>query len=364
MSKNVLRFLGIGVSVLVIALFLGACLPMDAEAAQSGEKTWRWQPSTWQPSGVVWERLNYVADYITEASGGRIKVTPTAPGMICAVQEQLDSVARGSTPAMAIYPDYFSGKMPLLSLVVNPLFLLEDTWELRQYVEKQNDGRILELFRKEMADYGDIHVVGPMYYVLDMIANSTEPIKGIDDIKGMKFRCGDVAVANGLGALGAAVTWSPGEEIYTNLSTGVIDACTYSGPADGIAMGFHEVAPYWLRKPLMGAVNVDYFIVNGDVWRELPDDLKAVVEAAVAAGNAYAQYEGKAQNSQAWAKAEEEHGVKINEWSQEDVLKWKETVASFLPEYAKDEPSTEATEIVEEFIKEWKPALAGQMFEN
>jgi TRAP-type C4-dicarboxylate transport system substrate-binding protein len=130
--------------------------------------------------------------------------------MVCAVAEQLDAVATGATPAMMIYTDYYSGKMPLLGMTTNPLFLLNNTWELHQYVEKQNDGRILALLREELAKYGDVHVVGPAYYVLEMIMNSKVPIDSIDKIKGMKFRSGDVPVANALGALGASVTWSPG----------------------------------------------------------------------------------------------------------------------------------------------------------
>ena len=135
-------------------------------------------------------------DLITRASNGRIKVTPTALGMVCPVAEQLDAVDTGATPAMIIYTDYYSGKIPLLSLVANPLFLLNNTWELHQYVEKQNDGRILALLREEVAKYGDVHVVGPAYYVLQMIMNSKVPIDSIDSIKGMKLRSGDVPVAN------------------------------------------------------------------------------------------------------------------------------------------------------------------------
>ncbi len=363
MKKNMSKVLRLGVLVLVaLALFI-AYMPNGVMAAEK-EKVWRWYPSCWQPSGVVWDRLVYISDYITRASGGRIKVTPTAPGMTVPVQEQLAAVANGITEAMVVYTDYYSGQMPLLSMTVNPLFLMNNTWELDQYIMHQNGGRIMELLQEQLTEYGDVHVVGPTYYVLEMIINSKKPIKSVDDIRGTKFRSGDVPVANALGALGASVTWSPGEEIYTNLSAGVIDACTYCGPADSIAMGFHEVAPYWVRTPVMGPVNVDFFVVNGKVWRELPDDLKAIVEAAVQAGNAFAEYKGAADNSQAWAKAQEEHGVTVIDWSEEDILKWEKTVASFLPEYAKDDASAEAVEVLKDFIREWKPELAKELFNN
>jgi len=93
------------------------------------------------------------------------------------------------------------------------------------------------------------------------------------------------------------------------------------------------------------------------VWKELGPDLQAVVEAAVAAGNAYAEYASYIDIQQGWIAAED-YGIEIVEWPEEDVLEWKKTVASFLPEYAKDEASTEAVELLKEFIIEWKPALA------
>lgn len=362
MKRTVLGALGIVVLILAVMISpLVGCAPEVAPPEEVPpvvpEKVWKWYPSTWLPAGVEWDRLGYISDYITRASGGRIIVTPTAPGAICPVEEQLDFVARGATDAMMPYPDYYSGKLPLYVLVANACYLLDTTWEMYQYTEHQRGGRMLELMREETAKYGDIHVVGPCYLPVYVIAASKVPLYGIDDIPGTKFRCGDVPIANALGALGAAVTWFPGTEIYTNLATGVVDAITYSHPGDYIALGFHEVSNYWIRSPIMGPILADYFIVNGKVWKELPDDLKAVVEAAVAAGNAYAEYASYIDIEKGWIAASE-YGIEIVDWSEEDVLEWKKMVAAFFPEYCKDSASTEAVDILKEFIVEWKPDLA------
>jgi len=361
--KKLLILIGSLCLALMLALpLVGACAPTPTPAPTPAapEKVWYWHPSTWLPSGVEWDRLGYISDYITKASGGRIVCEPSAPGAICPVEEQLDMVGTGATDAMMPYPDYYSGKIPLCVLAANASYLLDTTWEFYQYIEHQRGGRMLELIKEEYANYGDIHVVGPCYLPVYVIVASNVPLNGIADIPGTKFRCGDVPIANALGELGAAVVWFPGTEIYTALATGVVDAMTYSHPGDYIAMGFHEVSKYWVKSPIMGPILADYFIVNGKVWRELPDDLKAVVEAAVAAGNAYAEYESYVDIEEGWIAARE-YGIEIVEWSEEDVLQWKKTVASFLPEYAKDEASTEAVEILKEFIVEWKPALAELM---
>ena len=361
MKRTILGALGmVALMLAVMILPLGGCAPEAAappeEEAPPG-KVWNWYPSTWLPAGTEWDRLCYISDYITRASGGRIMCEPSAPGAICPVDEQLDMVGTGATDAMMPYPDYYSGKIPLCVLAANALYLLDTTWEMYQYIERQHDGRVMKLIKEEYGKYGDIHVVGPCYLPVYVIAASNVPLNGIDDIPGTKFRCGDVPIANALGALGAPVVWAPGTEIYTMLATGVVDAMTYGHPGDYIAMGFHEVSKYWIKSPIMGPILADYFVVNGTVWKELGPDLQAVVEAAVAAGNAYAEYASYIDIQQGWIAAED-YGIEIVEWPEEDVLEWKKTVASFLPEYAKDEASTEAVELLKEFIIEWKPALA------
>ena len=358
-SKRLLLLIGSLCLALMLALpLVGACAaPTPAPTPAAPEKVWHWNPSTWVPAGTCMDRLVYVSNLITEASGGRIVCEPTAPGAICPVEEQLDMVATGATPAMFFYPDYYSGKIPLYILSANACYLMDSMWEMRQYIERQRGGRMLELIREATAEYGDVYVVGMGYQFPYMPIISTVPVYSTKDIDGMKFRCGDVPIAKAFGALGAAVTWFPGPEIYTALATGVVDAVTFAHPGDSIALGFHEVTKYWVKYPIAGAVANDHFVVNGEVWRELPDDLKAVVEAAVAAGNAFSEYEHFTAITKGWMAAED-YGVELIEWSEEDALEWKKTVAAGLPDFAVDAASTEAVEILEEFFVEWKPALA------
>jgi len=364
MKRTVLGALGmVALMLAVMILPLGGCAPEAApppeEEAPPG-KVWHWYPATWGGAGLVWDQLCYISDIITEASGGRITCEPTAPGALCPLKEQVDFVASGATDAMMPYPDHYSGRVPMSVLTANASYLLDTTEEMRHFLEGQNNGRVLEMTKEEFAKQANVVIVGACYYPLEMILLSKVPISGIDDVPGMTFRCGDVPVANAMGKLGAAVVWSEPSEIYTMLASGAIDSVTYGSTSESLDMGFDEVTKYWLKKPVAGPVLADLFIVNGDVWRELPDNLKAVVKAAVEAGNARMEYRSWVDIQKGWIEAEEA-GIEIVEWSDEDVLKWKKAVASFLPEYAKDDASTEAVEILKDFIKEWKPALAKEL---
>lgn len=363
MKRTGLCALGAAALLLAVTVLpFGGCAPEAAapeQAAPEG-KVWHWYPATWGGAGLVWDQLSYISDVITEASGGRIVCEPTAPGALCPLKEQVDFVGSGATDTMMPYPDHYSGRAPISVMTANGCYLLDTTEEMRHFIEGQNGGRMLELTRQEWARLANVEVVGACYYPLEMILLSKVPIDGIDDVSGMKFRCGDVPVANAMGKLGASVVWSEPSEIYTMLASGAIDSVTYGSTSESLAMGFEEVTEYWLKRPVAGPVLADLFIVNGDVWQELPDELKAVVKAAVEAGNAHMEYHAWVDIQKGWIEAAEA-GIEIVEWSDEDVLKWKKAVASFFPEYSKDAASTEAVEILKDFIKEWKPALAEEI---
>lgn len=347
--------------LLAISMVAAGCPPPDpvndvAPPPPEPEKVWRWYPSTWTGAGIAWDDLVYLSNYITEASGGRIVVTPTLPGAVVPVMEQLDAVAEGITPAMMIYPGYFGGIIPVLELIATTWGLTPNFWDTYQYVMRQRDGRVFELVKEELYRYGDIVVVAPIWRIFDIVLCSRIPIRGIEDIEGLKLRSGDRPIIDTMAELGASVVWFPGPEIYAALAGGVVDAITFANVICSIALGFHEVSNYWIRQPFFPA-GTELFIVNGEVWRELPDDLRAIVSSAVKAANVRGILAYKAEAEAAWEYVEAA-GVEIIEWTHEDHLKWRAVSAGLLHTLAVDPASTEAVEILEEFLKEWHPEIA------
>jgi len=214
----------------------------------------------------------------------------------------------------------------------------------------------MEILQEEYAKFG-VHLVGNIYWRAGGNIVSRVPINGVDDLKGTAFRASELS-ALCLAELGAGTIWTPGTEIYTNLATGVVDAAAYSGPPDNIAMGFHEVTSYWIRKPTTGEGLSDALIVNLDVWQALPDDLKAIVEAATEVASARNYFMAEVEISKAWAFAEE-YGITIIEWSEEDQAVWYDTRRAVGErEYLVDAASTEYFEIAKRFMIEmgyWAP---------
>jgi len=69
----------------------------------------------------------------------------------------------------------------------------------------------------------------------------------------------------------------PGAEVYTALSTGLVEAADWSSPGANYRLGFHEVAPYYSRPGDYHVGGNQELIIKIDTWNELPDDLKAIL---------------------------------------------------------------------------------------
>ena len=329
-----------------------AALKKPAEVLQ-------WKPSCWAGAGIHWRCLGNICDYITEASDGRIVAEPTLPGALCSVPEQIEFVSTGATPAMFLYLDYWEGKVPLYMLASNASHVLYKPWEIRQYLQYEDNGRVLELIREETDKYyPDIHIVTPVVVTREFCCTtSTVPIYGIEDIPGIKYRTGATADAGAWESFGAATTWFPGGECYTSLATGLVDAISYACASDCLEMGWDEVTDYWIREPYTQDTMAYWFAVNEAEWSKLSDDLKAIVSTAVGAADTYAIYDGAKVNAEAW-EIVEERGIEVIDWSDEDIIAYQKAVLDATEEFSTDAPSQEALQILKDFLIKYEPAIA------
>ncbi len=342
--KNRRMFTRVLMIVLISAFLVGGiCLPAFS-------KTYRWQPSSWLPSGITWDTIGYISDYAKRMSNGRLIMKPSAPGAIVPVSEQLEAVGMGVMQATFIWPGYFPGQIPVAFTHGDCMAAPKTIAELRYLYEEYEGGRIMELLRQEYAKHG-VHLVGNLYWTLNNLMISKKPINGIKDLNGLKFRSSEL-IALQLAKLGAGTIWTPADEIYTMLSTGGVDAITFSHAADMVDMGFHEVTKYWVKFPTAVGPAADAFIVNLKTWNSLPDDLKAILEAACELGSARNSFQAELAISKAWDFVEKQ-GIEIIEWSPEDARILAGTAREAVPEkYFKDPAFKEIFDITEKWAVE------------
>ena len=107
------------------------------------------------------------------------------------------------------------------------------------------------------------------------ITNSVRPIRGVDDMAGLKIRVGPAKLAlDTFRSLGAAPTPLNFSELYSALQTHVVDG-QYNPYAIIEVSRFFEVQKYVTEVNLCWASY--YMMANGDAWKALPPDIQAIV---------------------------------------------------------------------------------------
>lgn len=117
------------------------------------------------------------------------------------------------------------------------------------------------------------------------IATTKKQVKAPDDVKGLKLRTVPAKVQQELvKELGGSPTPLAWPEVYTALSTGVVDG-TKNGVVDIVLNRFNESIKYIIldEHAYMGGA----WVFNDDKFKEMPDDLKKILIDGVAAQNQY-----------------------------------------------------------------------------
>ncbi len=254
---------------------------------------------------------NKLAEFITTASGGALEVEVFGGGEIVPAFETMDAVAGGSLDMGHGAPYYWKGKVAATQFIASIPFGLNATeqnaWVQFGGGQELADKVYAELGCKFFAS-GNTGVQAGGWFNKD--------INSLEDYKGLKMRI------PGLGgevvkAAGGNVVNLPGGEIPPALASGAIDATEWVGPYNDLAFGLYKSAkkyyyPGW-HEP---ATLLDNF-VSLTVWESLPNDQKAIVEAANAYANAYVINEFTAKNNAALETLVTEHGVEVKQFPDE-----------------------------------------------
>ncbi|WP_420394189.1 TRAP transporter substrate-binding protein DctP [Acuticoccus sp.] len=316
--------------------------------AQSPEFRFRMQ-SFLGPGTTEWDVLvpRYV-ERVREMSGGRIEIQAFPPGAIVPTFEMLDAVGKGVVEIGYAAQVYWRGTIPftLWTWGVPFAFTALDHYD---YLWHETD--LLSIVREAFAEQ-NLHFLGPVYSDEWGATMSREKMTRLSDFDGVKIR------SFGLGAeiwkaQGASIVTIPGEEQYTAMSTGVIDASNWGSPDGFMAVKLHEVAKFYLGPSLIKFDMEDQFM-NMRAYESLPDDLKTVMNLAT---RVYALERASTStfNSARAVQIMKDAGVEFNALPPEDIEEMKRISAEALERMAGDD---EDTQRVLEIIFETRDTLA------
>ncbi|MFH0259253.1 TRAP transporter substrate-binding protein DctP [Vibrio barjaei] len=142
------------------------------------------------------------------------------------------------------------------------------------------------------------------------IATTNKQVKTPDDVKGLKLRTVPARIQQELvKELGGSPTPIAWPEVYTALSTGVVDG-TKNGIVDIVQNKFHESLDYIILDghAYMGGA----WVFNDMKFKSMPDELKAVLIDGVAAQNQYLRAYPKHKEFEAYEEFRKAKGTIYN----------------------------------------------------
>jgi TRAP-type mannitol/chloroaromatic compound transport system substrate-binding protein len=240
---------------------------------------WRVQ-SCITPGTVGYKALETGVNYLHRITQGQLKLEVFAPGALVPEFEKLGALRKGMLEGGFSSSAYYVSYDPGFAVFAFIPVLFKDTrtemlWLLHFGGEK--------LVREASAKY-NVYYVRPIGGGREALF-SKKPLRSLSDFKGLKVRTPPGLTSMIFSKLGASPVNLPAGEIYTALSSGVVDAAEMVSLTEDYDLGFHEVAKYFLFPSFHSMAAVLHFEVNMEAWNKLPDHLKAAVEAAMSIAN-------------------------------------------------------------------------------
>lgn len=167
------------------------------------------------------------------------------------------------------------------------------------------------------------------------------------DFNGLKMRIPGLG-GKILAKAGGNSVLMAGGEIYTNLERGVIDAAEWVGPFHDLKLGFHKAAKYYYYPGWHELGTAFELMVNLKAWNSLPDDLKAILNAATYKSNIWMLSEFEAKNNAALRELIDVHKVQLKEFPEPVIKELKKLSKEVLDEQAATDPAFK--EVYESFL--------------
>lgn len=273
---------------------------------------WRVQAHWPASSSSFKDSLERLKDTLAERTNGRLQLQLYEEGALFKAKETFNAVSRGIIQMGTISPSYAQDKIPLAGVASGLPFAFRNVWEAVYFHKHLGFEKMLQ---DEAAKHG-------VYYSTDKIYPtelvSKKPINTWEDFTKLKIRSSG-AMQTFLTDAGAAASYLPGSELYTALSTGVVDAAHWGASQGAASMGLYDLTKYHVQ-PALNIAGTDVIIVSMKAMDKLPADIRQILIQTLEEQFWSRTNEYLYQERIALANAIKNQGVQINNIP-EDVLK-------------------------------------------
>lgn len=299
--------------------------------------------------GLLGPTQMHLVEVVNKLSGGTIEMEFHEPNSFVPNLESLDAVGNGSLDAAWTSPGYWNGKDGAFNLVGAVPFGPSGG----EYLAWLKFGGGRELWDELYAGY-NVHAIPCGLIPPEGSGWFREEIKSLEDLQGLKMRF------YGLGAkvmekLGVSTQLIGGGEIFQALQLGTIDATEFSMPVMDLTYGFYQIAKHYYMPGWHQQSTMNDLIISLDIWNEMDDTQKAVMEHACEAVQLWQFAHGEYLQGPAMQELEAK-GVTFHMWPDEILNamqeKWVEVVEE---EKAKSEMFVRIWDSMSDFRESYKP---------
>ena len=272
--------------------FLGAAgagaalggFPMIAKA--QAPITLRFQ-STWPQKFIYHELAIDFTKRVADITGGKLKIDMLAAGAVVPGLQLLEATSKGVLDGGHGIPAFWFGKNTAFGLYgAGPDFGMDGN-QMLGWIEY---GGGKELYA-EIQAAAQVDVVSFLFAPVpcEPMGWFKKPIKGLPDIKGMKFRTAGLAV-DMFNELGMSTVQMAPADIVPAIDRGVLDGAEFASATDDRTMGFPDVAKYYLQQSYHMSNNFCEIMINKKKYDSLPDEMKMALRIASLAASADAEW--------------------------------------------------------------------------
>lgn len=289
----------------------------SATTAKTGkpEQRFTWKMVTTWPKNFpgLGTGANFLAELITQMSGGRIDVKVYGAKELVPAFEIFDAVSQGTAEMGHGAAYYWKGKSQAAQFFAAVPFGLT-AQEMNAWLYH---GGGMSLWEEVYAPFGLIPAAAGNTGV-QMGGWFNKEIHSVTDLKGLKMRIPGLG-GEVLKRAGGTPVNLPGGELFTSLQTGAIDATEWVGPYNDLAFGLYKAAKHYYYPGWHEPGTTLECFINAKAFNTLPDDLKSIVKNACRVANQDMLAEYTARNNAALSTLVNEHNVDVRRFP-DDVL--------------------------------------------
>lgn len=216
---------------------------------------------------------------VERMSNGRIKFENYDAGALVSVAGMVEAVDQGILDIGQSYGAFYTGDVPEADIEVGLPLAWEQPWEAYDAYYNRGLREIIDEAYSSRFNVKHFPAIIALTYGIAL----RDEITSLSELAGKKIRAVGV-YGDFVQQLGGAPVVVPGAELYTAMQLGAIDGVLYGAEAVAAA-SLQDFCKTMIYTPNWNT-GAGHWIINGDVWNSLPEDLQNVIEFASQYGNA------------------------------------------------------------------------------